>query len=212
MDQEQEDGQEVVLRDVLNSRERESRRLANKPYIDHLDNAIEIQNGKPVFLQGREMRVIIERVASCLVGSPWLDTRSYIVKDINTETGDLRLLDEELMHMACSNFITGPALGYRFKIPAKKGAVLPRRNKTDVKPRVEETKAKPVAEASGKERRIYSTKGILHTRIKGLAYVPQGESKAADGMRLMTVTVGTNLKVSNTELGWEEVWTPNKEI
>jgi hypothetical protein len=209
------------LHDVINALERERKRVANKPFIDHLVDAISIKDGKPHLLQTVGMRIIIERVASVLPNSPWLDTRSYIIRSIDSETGNLKLWDEELEHHASANFITSIALGYRFKIPAlSKGHVVLKRK---VEPQLDNEGnvivkpikvAAKVASSSTKEieRRIYATRGIVHTRNKGVAYVPEGESKATDGMRLTTLMVGTNLRVKSTTDGWEEVWVPSADL
>lgn len=192
---------------------RESKRLASRPDIDHLDDAIAFNGQSPMFLQQPGNRVIIERFSSCLSGSPWLDTRSYIVVRVNQTSGDLKLLDEEMRHHASSNFIEGTKLGYRFKIPGRGIKALPRKSTVE-KQKIEkaEPKEKKTTADGEKERRVYSTKGVIHTRIKGLAYVPQGETKATDGMRLLMSSVGKNLRVKNVEQNWEETWFPNDAL
>lgn len=190
---------------------REAKRQQGRPDIDHLDDAVVVdENGKHKCLQHKGNRIIIERFATMLKDRPWLDTRSYIILSLDPETGDMSLLEEEFQHQAKSNFITGLSLGYRFKIPARKGA-----KKKIVAPVGEA----PSASASTKpdvqktsERRIYATKGVIHTRLKGLAYVPQGETQAQDGMRLLTTLVKGNLIVENVQLSWKETWVPNHDL
>lgn len=215
LDNETADAAEInELDELTRQMARENRRLASRPDIDNLDDAVVFKDGKPVFLQAKNNRVIIERVSSCLSGSPWLDTRSYIVVDVDHQTGYLKLLDEEMRHHASSNFITGIQMGYRFKVPARGIKALPRKRRETVKATTEQPKVetKPKAEKGDeKERRVYNTKGIIHTRIKGLAFRPSGETKATDGMRLLMSAVGTNLKVRSLD-GWEETWSPDPSI
>lgn len=202
-----------VSREVLQAQEREKKRLANKPYIDHLDDAVTIDEvtGTYMFLPAKGTRLIMERFATVLEGRPWLDTSTYIVQKVNEANGDIELVDEELGRVVQSNFITGLKLGYRFKMPeAGKGRrTLPKRNKAAVREKVEPKSTSKTV--SGSDRRIYSTRGIIHTRIKGLAYVPNGETKASDGQRLSVTQVGTNIAVT-MEDGTQEMWVPNKDF
>lgn len=206
---------EISTNETLTMQERMKRRLANKPYIDHLEDAVVMKDDKPFFTQEKGTRVIIERVATVLSGSPWLDTRSYIVQSVDQETGVLKLQDEEMRHASESNFITATAAGYRFKKPPGKGAPLPTKNKAAPKPAVTEAPTKPskVASVSSKEseRRVYSSRGIIHTRIKGIAYVPSSTTQAVDGMRLMMSLTSGGLKVRSVD-GWEENWVPSKDM
>lgn len=199
----------TVLRNVLHRQERETKRLANKPYIDHLEDAIIDIDGVPSFMVATHKKVIIERYASVLASRPWLDTRSYIIVAINQVTGDLKLLDD--MGQQCSsNYITGPTYGYRFKIPEGEKP-LPRRNKAA--PKVSQAeKAKVKAEKPEPLRRIYVSKNIIHTRIKGQAYVPSSATQAKDGDRLTTKLVKDKLQVKHPEAGWEETWIPTKDL
>ena len=196
---------EAELHHVLHREQREAKRLTNKPYIDHLEDAI--IDGEFMLQPGKS--VIIERYASILSNRPWLDTRSYLIVSINAVTGELRLKDD-VGQTCVSNYITGPQLGYRFKVPEGERA-LPRRNKAAPKVSKAE-KARVKAEKPDPLRRVYSTKGVIHTRIKGVAYVPEGPTKATDSDRLATKVIGTKLIVKHLEAGWEETWVINKDM
>lgn len=197
---------------VLHRQAREQKRLANKPYIDHLEDAISIQDGMPFFNRKPGDTVIIERFASVLDSKPWLDTRAYKVINIDAATGDLKLQDADCGQQSSSNYLSGPKLGYRFKIPEKKGAAaLPRKNKAAPKVSIAE-KEKIKADKPVKTYRIYSTKGVIHTRVKGVVYVPTDTSQAIDGMRVETKDVKGKLIIKNVEAGWEETWVINKDM
>lgn len=200
-----------TVSEVLQAQAREQRRLASKPNIDHLDDAVVEKDDKPTCKLTKGQLITIERYASVLANKPWLDTRTYMINSVNQETGELRLWDEELEHHASSNFITGRELGYRFKVTASKRTFVPKVEPEASTTASSETPAKPAVSNEGKERRVYSTKGVIHTRVKGVAFVPKGATKATDGMRLVTTMVGTNLKVKHVD-GWEETWSPNKDV
>lgn len=210
---EPEDDENAEIREHLNLQAREQKRLSGRPDIDHLRDAVVEVDGKLQFVQPKGTRVIIERFATVLSNRPWLDTRSYLVESVNQETGELKLQDEEMRHSSHSNFITASKLGYRFKVPETKGIYVSKAAKA-TKAQQKPEAAKPAKQATNNEteRRIYSTKGQIHTRIKGIAYVPQGATQATDKMRLMTQHVGDNIKVRSVDGGWEEVWVPNKDM
>lgn len=208
------------IQDHVNVRAREAKRLSSRPSIDHLLDAVVERDGKLHFLPEKGTRVIIERLATVLSHKPWLDTKSYIVESVDQETGDIRLQDEEMHHASHSNFKTALELGYRLKLPGAKdnGSYVPRKappivledEPTSEKPK--SSKPKSSSDVKETERRIYATRGVIHTRIKGLAYVPSGTTQASDGMRLVTIVEGTNIKVFGPDKAWEEVWTPNAEL
>jgi hypothetical protein len=114
----------IINEQLLSSAEREKRRLEKKPIIDHLKDAVvTTAEGLIVLIPDVGEKIIIERRASCLKISPWLDTRIYEITKIDDESGLICLWDQELHHHAFSNFIDGPKLGYRFKIPSAKGSI-----------------------------------------------------------------------------------------
>lgn len=98
------------------------RESVKKPNIDRLvDAVVHLEDGTPVFVPDIGEKVIIERHSNILPGWGWLDTRVYIVRFIDHDTGHLRLWDPEAQHFALSNFIEGPKRGYRFKLPPVNG-------------------------------------------------------------------------------------------
>lgn len=88
-----------------------------QPCIDDLDDALVIDSstGSVGLLLSEGDKIVIERLASCLPGRPWLDTKTYLIRRVDRTTGDLDLLDLDLEQSAGSNFVSGHALGYRFK-------------------------------------------------------------------------------------------------
>lgn len=219
---------ESDIQEHVNVAARENKRLSARPNIDHLADAVESRDGVAFFIPTKGTRVIIERFATLLHDRPWLDTKSYIVESVDQETGDIRLQDEEMRHASHSNFKTALELGYRLKLPGAKergGSYVPSNKAPAPEPVIDDNgdvvavapkqpKApKPTSsETKETERRIYATRGVIHTRIKGVAYVPQGTSQAADGMRLLTQVDGTNIKVFGPDKAWEETWVANTEM
>lgn len=103
----------------------------NKPDISRLPNAVD--GGVALFGPGD--RIIIERHATVLKGSPYLDTRTYKVKSLDPDTGNLILWDESLLQWARGNYITGIKEGQVFKLandlkgsPGRKRRGRPRKN------------------------------------------------------------------------------------
>lgn len=119
---------------------KEQARVASKPVIDHLPDAVGTDElGNTVFLGKTGDKVIIERVATVLNHKPWLDTKTYIVTSVDPASGELRLMDTDFHRDAISNFITGIQRGYRFKLPTRKDMVIgkrkrgrPKKNPTDI--------------------------------------------------------------------------------
>jgi len=92
------------------------------PTTERLINAIAAgDDGSPLFIPGPGDLVVMERRSVLLSGMPWIDTRLLRVKKINDETGNIVLFDDDMKQNVQSNFITGPARGILFKIPAKRG-------------------------------------------------------------------------------------------
>lgn len=78
-----------------------------RPPIDHLKNAV--RDGR--FLAKVGDRIVLERWATLLKGSPWLSTGVFLVRQIDSETGFVWLYDAACHNHSCTNFITGPASG-----------------------------------------------------------------------------------------------------
>jgi hypothetical protein len=117
----------------------EGAKVANKPLIDHLPDAVERDEmGMLTLLAVPGEKIIIERYATILKGKPWLDTKTYTIETIDAANGDLALWDDDLGRSAMSNFIQGIKFGYRFKLPAGRVGIghrkrgRPRKNPTGV--------------------------------------------------------------------------------
>lgn len=83
----------------------EERRLSKKPSISHLaDGVTKLEDGTilPLFNVGE--RIIAERHLSILDDHRWLDTRIYIVTEIDDDLGIVHCQDEEQRHYACVGF------------------------------------------------------------------------------------------------------------
>ena len=110
------------LTSLLASEARERARLASKPDLSLLDDAVELDDeGVPIFTVAPGDKVVIERYATILRGSPWLDTKVYTVESIDGVTGTLYLWDDDDKGHAMTNYITGVAAGFKFKVPPAKG-------------------------------------------------------------------------------------------
>lgn len=146
-----------------------------RPDISRLPAAI--IDGVAVFCAGD--RIVIERRASILRGNPYLDTRTYSVKSVNLETGDMVLWDVSLFQWARDNFITGPKLGQVYKLanglnssPGKKKRGRPRKN-LEVAPVVRTTDAdgNPIKKRRGRPVGVKN-------RDKAIISVEKAERKA----------------------------------
>lgn len=161
-----EENNEVITNDEVDEITRAERleraKAAAKPLIDHLEDAVgKDQFGNPVLLAKVGDKIIIERTASVLSHRPWLDTKTYVITNVDGVTGDLVLMDTDLGQTAGSNYITGLKHGYRFKLPNSKGMSIgkrkrgrPRKNPTGapepVKPVQLGPDGKPVAKRRGR--------------------------------------------------------------
>lgn len=116
---------------TLTPEQREQKRLSKRPNIDHLPNGtVVLDDGSilPLFDVGD--RIIAERHISFLNGHPWLDTRVYLVKSIDDDTGAVHCFDEELHHYACVGF----------KHPFTRIKLCPKKGNPFKAPKVEKTK------------------------------------------------------------------------
>ena len=140
---------EIITNDEVDEITRAERleraKASAKPLIDHLEDAVgKDQFGNPILLAKVGDKIIIERIATVLSHKPWLDTKTYVITNIDGVTGDLILMDTDIGQQAGSNYITGLKHGYRFKLPSSKGMNIgqrkrgrPRKNPTEV-PEVKE--------------------------------------------------------------------------
>lgn len=96
-----------------------------KPDISALEDALEVNDdGTVKFIPIVGGKVVIER---CVEDGGWLDTNLYTVREIDEETGALRLIRDEFGHNAMSNYMEGILRGYVFKLPPKKGPIIARK-------------------------------------------------------------------------------------
>jgi len=97
---------------------RETARLASRPNIDHLPDAIEKDEmGVWQLLARPGEKVIIERFSCILNGAPWLDTKTFVVDNVDGATGNIYLHDIELCRQAMTNIPIALKYGHRFKLP-----------------------------------------------------------------------------------------------
>jgi len=157
---------EIITNDEVDEITRAERleraKASAKPLIDHLADAVgKDQFGNPILLAKVGDKIIIERIATVLSHKPWLDTKTYVITNVDGVTGDLVLMDTDLGQQAGSNYITGVDRGYRFKLPNSKGMSIgkrkrgrPRKNPTGtpepVKPIQLGPDGKPIAKKRGR--------------------------------------------------------------
>jgi hypothetical protein len=126
----------------------------NKPDISRLPNAI--VDGKPIFVAGD--KIVIERYAGCLIGNPYLDTRTYRVQKVELETGKIWLWDETFQQHAMDNWKRGSEIGQVYKLAnglraavGQKKRGRPRKNPIEVPKPVElGSDGKPIKKKRGR--------------------------------------------------------------
>lgn len=119
-----------TLDDLAAAEAKEKARTAAKPLIDHLEDAVTLdQFGNPVLNAGVGDKIVIERIATILNHRPWLDTKTYVIQSVDGVTGDMSLFDPNICQSAMSNYITGMKQGYRFKLPNAKGVSIGQRRR-----------------------------------------------------------------------------------
>lgn len=102
----------------LSNEQRESKRLARKPTIDHLPDAIVTDaSGALIPLFDVGDRIVVERYLLWYPFS-WLDTKVYTVRQIDDDTGVVRCRDEEYAQQA---FVGFKHAGQTFKLAPKRG-------------------------------------------------------------------------------------------
>lgn len=115
---------ENIIDTSLGTPESWARRLVRKPYIDHLPDAIvTIDDGTPVLVPLPGELVVIERMATIIPGSPWLDTKLYKIVSVDEETGVVKLWSSEDCAFGFTNYIRAwEDKSQRFKLPPEKGS------------------------------------------------------------------------------------------
>jgi hypothetical protein len=121
----------VAAYSTLTPEQREERRLARKPPIDHLPEAVHVTDDYqliPLFDVGD--RIVAERYLGEDTDSGWFDTRILKVLSIEDETGVVKCWDEEWKQFAVTGFKhpniilkLAPAYGNPFAAPKKKAPV-----------------------------------------------------------------------------------------
>lgn len=197
----------AVHEDMLAREAREQRRVSNKPDIDHLEDAWVREGGNVKFLLKCGDKVIIERKSVYLPNHTWLDTKMYTITEVDHETGDLKLYNDDLDQYAMSNFKTGvDQHGYKFKIPTRG---MPRRGRMPTVNREESAaKAARTPKVPG-TRRLYPSKkikGHLDICFKGSLYVSPDNSQAKPSDRVTVELEGENVRVTHPDAGWQEIW------
>lgn len=76
-------------------------------------------DGKPLFTAGDFITIEMYTRSGAKSPNRWYDTRTYTVKSINSETGDVVLYDPDYKQSACTNFITAPQRGDVLKLTPK---------------------------------------------------------------------------------------------
>ena len=97
----------------------EAHRLASRPNIDHLPDAVVKDDmGQYILLAKPGEKIIIERFYINLIGNPWRDTKTFEVDHIDGATGKVTLHDPELLRQVMYNVGEAIGYGFRFKLPS----------------------------------------------------------------------------------------------
>ncbi len=119
-------------------------RLDKRPDISSLEDALERRSdGRLVPRFGPGEKIVIERRSSVLEGNPWLDTQTYVVREIEPDSGVLRLWNPNLHQQALSNFVTGTEIGCVFKLASIRGGSIGKKKRG--RPRRDVTGPAPAA-------------------------------------------------------------------
>ena len=132
----------------------EAARLASRPSIDHLPDAVARDElGQWQLLARPGEKVIIERFYVNLAGAPWRDTKTFEVDHIDGATGKVTLHDPEMLRQVMYNIGEAMRYGFRFKLPYAKMPNLTGKKKRG-RPKKVSLVASPPAEApTGVKRR-----------------------------------------------------------
>jgi hypothetical protein len=99
----------------------EQARLASRPNIDHLPDAVvKDEMGMWLLLAKPGEKIIIERFSSIFPGRPWMDTKVYTVHSVETVSGNIYLHDDDLQRITTTNIEQALKYGHRFKLPTVK--------------------------------------------------------------------------------------------
>lgn len=95
-------------------------RSARKPDVSCLEDAFN-EDGTPLFEVGG--RIVIERYATTIPGLPWLDTQTYVVREVDTVSGVMKLWNPHVYQTALTNYKLGLANGFLYKLAPTKGSI-----------------------------------------------------------------------------------------
>lgn len=95
-------------------------RTARKPDVSCLEDAFS-KDGTPLFDVGG--RIVIERYATTIPGLPWLDTQTYVVREVDTVSGVMKLWNPHVYQTALTNYKLGLANGFLFKLAPTRGSI-----------------------------------------------------------------------------------------
>lgn len=123
-------------------------KTVNRPDISRLPDAF--ADGLPLFRCGD--KIVIERYAGFLPGSPYLDTKTYRVMSIDGVTGRLDLYDDSFLQFAIDNWKTGMRNGQVYKLAAGNTVTTKRKRGRPRKNPVEAVAAAPKGEPEKKKR------------------------------------------------------------
>ena len=88
-------------------------RSASRPDISKLPSGIG-PDGIPTFVRGD--KVVIERYSGVLKGHPYLDTRTYVIQNVDTVTGKITMYDAAQGQFATDNWKAGLQNGNVYKL------------------------------------------------------------------------------------------------
>lgn len=112
------DEEEDFLVAGLSPEQRAAKREAKKPNISHLTDAVgELPDGNKIALFDVGDRIIVQRNLAWALDQ-WLDTKAYVVRSIDDDTGIVKCQDDEMGHHAVVGF---KHPGQVFKFAPKKG-------------------------------------------------------------------------------------------
>ena len=99
--------------------------MAGRPDISFLEDAFEPGfDGQPLPKFAVGGRIVLERYATTLPKRQWLSTSTYMVEDIDYETGRLKLWDPSLQRFELSNWRTALTQhGFVYKLAPLNGTI-----------------------------------------------------------------------------------------
>lgn len=191
----------------LRHAEKERQREVAKPYIDHLEDAVGVDplTGKRFLKVDVGSKIVIERNIPDVNNEPrWFDTKVYVVRKIDNETGNMNLYEPEVQNFAKSN-INALDRGYRIKIHAK-NTKLQKKQKVIKKLERQANKERVAKEKGPRTWLVY--KGPM-VRVKNVPYGPGPDvvSQLKSGDRVAVEKTKTGINVTLSGANTTEQWT-----